>query len=71
MNSKKSAYSTLFLVTEPTLLKGTGSVFNIWGNYYGFNVSQTEEEADVRAIESDWGMVGEDFRKVVELSPAQ
>ena len=69
MNETKSGYSTLFLVTKPTMAKGTGSVFNIWGNYYGFNMSETEQEADRRALDSDWGMIGEDFRKALELFP--
>ncbi len=70
MNGERNAYSTMFLITQPSMAKGAGTVFNIWGNYYGFNVSETEVAADMRALESDWGMVGEDFKRVVELFPA-
>ena len=43
-----------------------GSVFDLTGNYYSFNTSKTPEQADFKAIESDWGVVGDDIKKSVD-----
>ena len=42
---------------------GAGSVFNIAGNYFSYNISESPEIADLRAIESDWGVVGEEIER--------
>ncbi len=61
MNDDLKDIQTGFLYSDPSLLKGMGSVINIWGNYYTFNYSETPEKADRKAIENDWGMVAQDF----------
>ncbi len=43
-------------------LTGVGTLFNFASPYYCYNVSPTEQEADARALFSDWSMVGEDLR---------
>jgi hypothetical protein len=53
---------TDFLVPRMTWLTGAGTVFNLAGRFYCYNTSETEEEADARAVFSDWSMVGEDLR---------
>lgn len=55
-------YRTDFLVSSPSMLGGMGTVLNIGGNYYDYNYSKSESEADRRALASDWGMVLQDFR---------
>lgn len=62
MNSKQDSYCTGFLFSDPSFFKGAGTIFNVWGNYYTFNYSHTNEEADERAIASDWRIVGKDLR---------
>lgn len=57
---KRRFYST-FLVTTPSFWIGAGSVMNVAGNYYEFNDSPNEQDADKGALASDWGMVGQDF----------
>lgn len=57
----KKIYKTDFLFSTPTFLNGMGSVLNIAGNYYTFNDSESDEEADFLALKSDWGVVGEDI----------
>lgn len=63
MNSR---IKTDFLTATPSFLTGMGSVLNVAGNYPEFNVSESPEEADLLALESDWRMVGQDFRDVFE-----
>ena len=58
----KKKYTSNFLFAMPSFLLGVGSVLNVSGNYYTFNYSKSDSEADTRAIESDWGMVGEDIK---------
>lgn len=54
---------TDFLFPTPSFLIGMGSVFNIAGNYYKFNYSNSNKEADSKAIFSDWKIVGQDLKK--------
>lgn len=63
---RKKKYRTDFLFPNTNLLVGMGSIFNIAGNYYSFNGSESDNEADCKAIASDWGMVGQDFNTVFE-----
>lgn len=65
MSEKRYPLCTGFLYSDPSLLKGVGTVFNVWGNYYSFNYSPTTEEADERAIASDWRIVGKDMQDVM------
>ena len=53
------------------LIIGVGSVFNVAGNYYEFNRSSTDEEADSKAIESDWGTIGKDLENVFNNEPKE
>lgn len=66
MNDQKDSYRTTFLFATPSFARGVGTIFNIWGNYYDYNISKTPQEADFRAIESDWGMVGQDIKNAFE-----
>jgi hypothetical protein len=59
-------YKTNILFHRPSFIDGIGSIFNLAGNYFEFNYSKSGEEADRKAIESDWGMVGYDIRKVAK-----
>jgi hypothetical protein len=53
--------ATDFLTASSSFLIGAGSAFALAGNYPEFNRSRTEDEADHRAIRSDWEMVGRDI----------
>ena len=59
-------YSTTFLFPKTSFIVGMGSIFNIQGNYFLFNTSDSPEEADAKAIESDWGVTGQDIEEVIE-----
>ncbi len=62
---KRKKYRSDFLFATPSFLIGAGSVFNIAGNYFDFNYSSSEKEADAKAIRSDWGVVGGDIESAV------
>lgn len=41
---------------------GIGSVLNLAGNYFEYNYSSPENEADRKSLKSDWDNVGEDIK---------
>lgn len=63
---KKRKFRTDFLYSSPDFLTGVGSVMNIQGNYFEFNTSKSGEEADFRALLSDWGVVGNDISEAAK-----
>lgn len=62
MEETKVKYKTDYLFSKCNFMRGIGSVLNLPGNYYEFNTSKTEQEADNRALTSDWQNVGDDIR---------
>lgn len=63
---KIKRYRTDFLFPKSSFITGMGSVFDLTGNYYSFNTSKTTSIADFKAIQSDWGVVGQDIESSVE-----
>lgn len=63
---KQNTFTTDFLFSMPTFFSGAGTVMNLAGNYYEFNTSDTEFEADERAIENDFRMIGQDIAIVID-----
>lgn len=61
----KRKFRTDFLTSRGSLLIGAGSVFNLAGSYFMFNNSNSGAEADARALECDWGMVGQDLQQAI------
>ena len=59
-------FQTDFLFPTPTKILGTATVFNIWGQFHSFNRSKDGHEADSRAIQSDWGVIGQDLQEVLD-----
>jgi hypothetical protein len=57
--------NTTFLTADSSFLTGMGSSVNLAGNFYGFNVSASPSEADARAMQSDWSMVGRDISEAM------
>lgn len=55
-------YKTDFLFSDSSFVIGMGSAFNLAGNYFEYNTSETPEKADIKAIENDWNIIGEDLR---------
>jgi hypothetical protein len=70
VNNQMNRLQTDFLVPRMTWLTGAGTLLNLAGQYYGYNISATEEEADARALFSDWSMVGQDLRNAGAYPPS-
>ena len=59
--NKYSKTFRLFTVI-PSLLVGAASVLDMGATLNIYNMDKTIEQADSKAIASDWQMVGEDLR---------
>ena len=53
---------TDFLFPKRNFWTGFSSVLSIFGESNKFNTSDSGEEADYKALKSDWEMIGEDFK---------
>lgn len=56
---------TDFLLPKRNFWTGFSSVLSIFGDSNKFNTSESGEEADYKALKSDWEMIGEDFKKAM------
>ena len=56
---------TDFLFVSPSPWLGFARLLDIAGTFDRYNVSRTPEEADARAMYSDWRMVGEDLADAI------
>lgn len=65
--NERNKFSTGFLFSTPSFLGGAGTVINLAGNYYKFNSSVSELEADGMAIEQDFRVVGQDLKNAMDL----
>jgi hypothetical protein len=64
---------TLFLMAEPGSLFGAARIGDLFGIFDQFNISRTPQEADGRALASDWIIIGDnlvdamaEYRRLVE-----
>ena len=60
---------TDFLFAGPSALSGAGRTIDFMGMFDQYNVSASPEEADARAIFSDWLSVGRDLFLVTQAHP--
>lgn len=58
-------FNTDFLFTTPTYLTGAATIFNIAGNFYEYNESSSDEEADYKAISNDFNIIGNDLKNAI------
>jgi hypothetical protein len=49
-----------FLSADPSFVSGAARLFDWWGTYDAYNVSRDGQEADAKAMFSDWRIVGQD-----------
>lgn len=66
MKKRNVRYRTDFLLPKNNFWIGMGSILNLAGSYFEYNYSRSENEADLKALISDWDNVGGDIRKVKE-----
>jgi hypothetical protein len=57
----KYGEETGFLFAHPSFLHGTAIVIDLAGTLAEYNISRTPQEADARAIASDWAITGKDI----------
>jgi RNA-splicing ligase RtcB len=62
-----------FLFASPSFLTGAGRVMDLGAalEYCNYDISRSPEEADIRAIASDWQVVGDDLTRAVEAVRAK
>lgn len=65
---KNIKYRSDFLFPKTSFMVGSGSILNLGGNYYRYNDSRTEAEADSKALMSDWGVIGQDINEVMKTT---
>jgi|O1111metagenome_2_1110795.scaffolds.fasta_scaffold05080_4 hypothetical protein len=63
---KKSFYRTDYLFAKGSFLIGMGNLLGIFSPYYSYNESSSAEAADRTALESDFGVVGQDLYSVMK-----
>ncbi len=59
--NKHKKYSTGFLYSTPSFLSGFGSVMNLSGDYFDYSTSKSDNDADRKALRSDFNMIGQDI----------
>jgi hypothetical protein len=57
-----------FLFAQPSFASGAARVFDLFGQFDEYNRSDTPDEADAKAIASDWIVVGQDLADAIEQS---
>ncbi|MBA3986470.1 MAG: hypothetical protein H0X63_07870 [Flavobacteriales bacterium] len=63
MKKRIPSYKTDYLLPKNNFWVGMGSILNLAGNYFEYNYSKSDNEADLKALTSDWNNVGEDIKK--------
>jgi hypothetical protein len=56
---------TDFLFANPSILSGIARILDLFGVFDFYNASRDGNEADFRAIYSDWSVVGNDISTAV------
>lgn len=63
----KTFLNSSALSTNPSFLKGTCRVVDLFGYLDEYNYKDSEAEADIEALKRDWDIVGIDLVKAIEL----
>lgn len=58
-------FCTDFLFAQPNFFRGFGKVLDLGSTRNVYNTSQSGQEADFKALQSDWMMIGNDIRKAI------
>lgn len=62
---------TGFLYARPSFLEGIARIMDMSGTLNEYNRSESPEEADTRALRSDWYAVGDDLRTSITAVGAE
>ena len=61
----KNMDKTTFLFKIPNFVSGVGSLLDIFAKNVKFNKSETSELTDLKALTSDWDIIGNDILGVM------
>ena len=56
------------LFARPSFLSGVARALDLGGIFDGYNQSQSDEGADLRALEGDWAAVGIDMHRAIDTN---
>lgn len=59
---KKNYSITNRLFAEPSFVEGMSRVVDLGATLQEYNTSETEHQADIEALRSDWQTVGKDLK---------
>ena len=59
-----------FLFAMPSLLSGVARTLDLGATFDSYNDSRTTNEADARALFSDWKAVGRSLLQAIDRAPA-
>ncbi|MBV8774177.1 MAG: hypothetical protein JO166_17865 [Deltaproteobacteria bacterium] len=62
MADEEKDVRTEFLFARPSFWSGVARLIDLWGWFDSYNLGQSAEESDVRALYSDWRIIGQDLR---------
>lgn len=57
---------TYYLFARPSFIEGVGRIFDFGNSLNKYNDSESENEADAKALYSDWVTVGNDMSTAME-----
>ncbi len=55
------------LYAQPSFLQGVATLVDVSGSLLEYNTSQSEAEADAKALRSDWKTVGLDLLRAIRV----
>lgn len=64
---KRSYYRTDYLFSCPSVIAGLGSILSVFFPYYEYNMTREGKQADMIALESDFGTIGNDIQDMIDL----
>lgn len=57
---------TFFLFSRPSFIEGIARILDLGVTLNEYNYSESEEEADARALASDWKAIGNDIKVAID-----
>ncbi|MEK7538347.1 MAG: hypothetical protein AAB552_00755 [Patescibacteria group bacterium] len=57
----KDIYISSGLFARPSFVEGVSRVMDLGATLQEYNISETEQEADIKALKNDWQVVGGDL----------
>ncbi len=62
---------TDFLIAQPSFASGVARSLDLWGQFDSYNESGSPQEADAKAIATDWLIIGQDIVSAIEQKESE